>query len=39
MRVNHSSHQNYKSKHNEMKYVNSMPENKVLKKENSLLEL
>ena len=39
MRVNHSSHQNYKSKHNEMKYVNIMQENKVLKKENSLLEL
>ena len=39
MRVNHSSHQNYKSKHNEMRHVNSTQENKVLKEENSLLEL
>lgn len=39
MRVNHSSHQNCKSKHNEMRYVNSTQENKVLKEENSLLEL
>ena len=37
--MNHLKHQNYKSEHTEVKYVNNIQELRILKVKNSLLEL
>ena len=39
IRMDHLTDQNYKNEHNEIKYLNNIPKNRILKAKNGLLEL